>query len=103
MCSLWFPEIFGCGHAALGPLWFPENALWLRLESQQPNCVRYVQEFPLRPAFSFPLFPYFICAASALAAALMIATEVIVAPLVASIPLKPCFSTIFRVVSSIDE
>lgn len=47
---------------------------------------------------------YFFCAAlSAFAVALMIASEVMVAPLVASTPFTPCFSTILRVVSEMDE
>ena len=47
----------------------------------------------LNPTFATYLFPPL---ASALAVALMIASEVTVAPLVASIPFTLCLATIFR-------
>jgi hypothetical protein len=51
----------------------------------------------------FWVIDHFSAEARALAVALMIASEVIVAPLVVSTPLGPCRLTIFRVVSLIEE
>ncbi len=53
--------------------------------------------------FSSEHFSYCIAADRAFAVALMIASEVIVALLVASTPRTPCFATMSRVVSAIDE